>query len=244
MPRRGRVSCCVVRSARPVADAQRCAPARVRGCPALSGGPCQSIISTFARSWPAGLLAICCGRCCSTVSRYSAPSRWWGRPSCPAMLMPLVLRHLVDELGHPAATALFPVFLVLAYALLRFLADALNEARDVVFSIVTQRTVAATMMRGSDAARPGPDVDCDRAQALHGGRRGLDTGDGAWARCGAGDPSRTAGARWRLSEDVVSAMAATGTRTCAAQVHRAVGQPFGARDGCDRRCTTSLPKSA
>jgi ATP-binding cassette subfamily B protein len=60
-----------------------------------------------------------------------------------AVLMPLVLKHLVDELGHPTAKALFPVFLVLAYALLRFLADALNEARDVVFSIVTQRTVAA-----------------------------------------------------------------------------------------------------
>ena len=45
--------------------------------------------------------------------------------------------------GAPMAHALFPVFLVLAYALLRFFGDALNEARDVVFSIVTQRTVAA-----------------------------------------------------------------------------------------------------
>ena len=60
-----------------------------------------------------------------------------------AVLIPLLLKHLVDALGRPAAQALFPVFLVLAYALLRFLADALNEARDVVFSIVTQRTVAA-----------------------------------------------------------------------------------------------------
>ncbi|MGN8109014.1 ATP-binding cassette domain-containing protein [Paraburkholderia sp. 22098] len=59
------------------------------------------------------------------------------------VLIPLVLKHVVDELGHPVAQALFPVFLVLAYALLRFLGDALNEARDVVFSIVTQRTVAA-----------------------------------------------------------------------------------------------------
>ncbi|MFL9963775.1 ATP-binding cassette domain-containing protein [Paraburkholderia sediminicola] len=59
------------------------------------------------------------------------------------VLMPLVLKHIVDELGHPLAHALFPVFLVLAYALLRFFGDALNEARDVVFSIVTQRTVAA-----------------------------------------------------------------------------------------------------
>jgi len=59
------------------------------------------------------------------------------------VLMPLALKRVVDDLGHPAAQALFPVFLVLAYALLRFLGDALNEARDVVFSIVTQRTVAA-----------------------------------------------------------------------------------------------------
>jgi ATP-binding cassette subfamily B protein len=59
------------------------------------------------------------------------------------VLIPLVLKHIVDELGHPAARALFPVFLVLAYALLRFLGDALNEARDVAFSLVTQRTVAA-----------------------------------------------------------------------------------------------------
>jgi len=59
------------------------------------------------------------------------------------VLIPLVLKHVVDELGHPVAQAFFPVFLVLTYALLRFLGDALNEARDVVFSIVTQRTVAA-----------------------------------------------------------------------------------------------------
>ncbi|MFL9922071.1 ATP-binding cassette domain-containing protein [Paraburkholderia fungorum] len=59
------------------------------------------------------------------------------------VLIPLALKHIVDELGRPVAQALFPVFLVLAYALLRFLGDALNEARDVVFSIVTQRTVAA-----------------------------------------------------------------------------------------------------
>ncbi|QYD67013.1 ATP-binding cassette domain-containing protein [Paraburkholderia edwinii] len=60
-----------------------------------------------------------------------------------AVGMPLVLREIVDELGHPVSLALLPVFLVLAYALMRFLADALNEARDVVFSVVTQRTVAS-----------------------------------------------------------------------------------------------------
>ena len=59
------------------------------------------------------------------------------------VLIPLVLKHVVDALGRPVAAVFFPIFLVLAYALLRFLGDALNEARDVVFSIVTQRTVAA-----------------------------------------------------------------------------------------------------
>ncbi|NYE22194.1 ATP-binding cassette domain-containing protein [Pigmentiphaga litoralis] len=61
--------------------------------------------------------------------------------------VPLVLRSVIDDLAHPAQLALFPVFLVLAYALLRFLSDALSEARDVVFSIVTQRTVAAFTSR-------------------------------------------------------------------------------------------------
>jgi ATP-binding cassette subfamily B protein len=59
------------------------------------------------------------------------------------VLIPFALKHIVDELGRLVAQTLFPVFLVLAYALLRFLGDALNEARDVVFSIVTQRTVDA-----------------------------------------------------------------------------------------------------
>jgi ATP-binding cassette subfamily B protein len=57
--------------------------------------------------------------------------------------VPLMLKRVVDEFSHPATTVVFPVFLVLAYVLLRYLGDVLNEARDVVFSIVTQRTVAS-----------------------------------------------------------------------------------------------------
>ncbi len=56
--------------------------------------------------------------------------------------VPLALREIIDDLGHRPALALFPVFLVLAYALLRFVGDALGEARDVIFSTVTQHTVA------------------------------------------------------------------------------------------------------
>lgn len=61
--------------------------------------------------------------------------------------VPLILRQLVDDVAHPASYALIPVFLALAYASLRFLGDAMGEARDVVFSIVTQRTVAAFTAR-------------------------------------------------------------------------------------------------
>ena len=57
--------------------------------------------------------------------------------------VPLLLKRVIDEFSHPAASVVFPVFLVLAYVLLRYLGDVLNEARDVVFSIVTQRTVAS-----------------------------------------------------------------------------------------------------
>ncbi|PTB22471.1 ABC transporter ATP-binding protein [Trinickia symbiotica] len=61
--------------------------------------------------------------------------------------VPLVLRSIVDDLAHPAPYLLIPIFLVLAYALLRFFGDALGEARDVVFSTVTQHTVAALAER-------------------------------------------------------------------------------------------------
>ncbi|SAK99570.1 response regulator receiver protein [Caballeronia calidae] len=57
--------------------------------------------------------------------------------------VPLLLKRVIDEFSHPAASVVFPVFLVLAYVLLRYLGDVLNDARDVVFSIVTQRTVAS-----------------------------------------------------------------------------------------------------
>jgi ATP-binding cassette subfamily B protein len=61
--------------------------------------------------------------------------------------VPLALREIIDDLGHRTALALFPVFLVLGYALLRFIGDALGEARDVVFSTVTQHTVAGLAER-------------------------------------------------------------------------------------------------
>ncbi|GJH17541.1 hypothetical protein CBA19CS22_13385 [Caballeronia novacaledonica] len=45
--------------------------------------------------------------------------------------LPLMLKRVIDEFSHPVTTVVFPVFLVLAYVLLRYLGDVLNEARDV-----------------------------------------------------------------------------------------------------------------
>lgn len=55
--------------------------------------------------------------------------------------VPVLLKHIVDELSV-ANVAMLPVFLILGYALIRFMANAFNEVRDGVFSDVTQRTVA------------------------------------------------------------------------------------------------------
>ncbi|CAG9179193.1 ABC transporter transmembrane domain-containing protein [Cupriavidus respiraculi] len=72
-----------------------------------------------------------------------------------AIGVPLVLKHIVDEVAPVATGAAamagaaisMPVFLVLAYAILRLLGNAFNELRDVVFAFVTQRTVATFMER-------------------------------------------------------------------------------------------------
>jgi ATP-binding cassette subfamily B protein len=57
--------------------------------------------------------------------------------------VPLMLKHVIDEFSRPTANAVFPVFVILTYVLMRYLGDVLNEARDIIFSIVTQRTVAS-----------------------------------------------------------------------------------------------------
>ncbi|MEM5326369.1 ATP-binding cassette domain-containing protein [Paraburkholderia sp. JHI2823] len=64
-----------------------------------------------------------------------------------AVSVPIALKHLIDDLGHAHALATLPALLALAYALLRFLSDALGEARDVAFSIVVQRAVASLRER-------------------------------------------------------------------------------------------------
>ena len=64
-----------------------------------------------------------------------------------AVAVPIALKHLIDDLGHIHTLAMVPVLLALAYALLRFLSDAMGEARDVTFSVVVQRAVATLRER-------------------------------------------------------------------------------------------------
>jgi ATP-binding cassette subfamily B protein len=57
--------------------------------------------------------------------------------------VPLVLKRIVDVLSRPEQVAMLPVILLAGYALLRFSSTLFNELRDLLFSRVTQRTVAA-----------------------------------------------------------------------------------------------------
>jgi ATP-binding cassette subfamily B protein len=56
--------------------------------------------------------------------------------------VPLVLRRIVDTLSRPEEVQLLPVALLIGYALLRFTNTLFTELRDLLFSRVTQRTVA------------------------------------------------------------------------------------------------------
>jgi ATP-binding cassette subfamily B protein len=61
--------------------------------------------------------------------------------------VPLLLKQIVDAFSGPERVSLLPAFLLLAYATVRFSSNLFNELRDVVFSFVTQRTVADFMQR-------------------------------------------------------------------------------------------------
>ncbi|UUX94186.1 ATP-binding cassette domain-containing protein [Aquabacterium sp. J223] len=71
-----------------------------------------------------------------------------------AVSVPLLLKEIVDQFSRPetltgtlplpagtAAVMVLPVFLLLGYALLRFVTTLFNELRDIVFARVTQRTM-------------------------------------------------------------------------------------------------------
>ena len=59
-----------------------------------------------------------------------------------AVLVPVALKWIVDALSRPEQLLGVPIALLIAYALLRFSTTLGNELRDLVFSRVTQRTVA------------------------------------------------------------------------------------------------------
>ncbi|HEX8883685.1 MAG TPA: ABC transporter ATP-binding protein/permease [Noviherbaspirillum sp.] len=58
------------------------------------------------------------------------------------VLVPLLLKRIIDALSQPQTLKALPVYLLAGYALLRFSSTLFNELRDLVFSRVTQRTVA------------------------------------------------------------------------------------------------------
>ncbi|MCO5400468.1 ABC transporter transmembrane domain-containing protein [Ralstonia soli] len=62
-----------------------------------------------------------------------------------AVGVPIVLKWIVDGFGDAARVRVFPAFLLLAYAVLRFGGTLFGELRDMVFSRVSQPTVAAFM---------------------------------------------------------------------------------------------------
>ncbi|WP_051361711.1 ATP-binding cassette domain-containing protein [Solimonas soli] len=56
--------------------------------------------------------------------------------------VPALLKQIVDRFSHPESLGILPVFLLLAYALLRLAGGVFNELRDIVFSRISERIVA------------------------------------------------------------------------------------------------------
>lgn len=63
------------------------------------------------------------------------------------VMVPMVLKNIIDGLEHPNLAWTVPMGLIAAYALLRFMAVFFNELRDVVFARVTQRMIRMTTLR-------------------------------------------------------------------------------------------------
>ena len=55
--------------------------------------------------------------------------------------IPIVLKHVVDRLGHPSPALMVPVWLLLAYGALRLATTMFSDLRDIVFARVTQRAI-------------------------------------------------------------------------------------------------------
>ena len=67
-----------------------------------------------------------------------------------AVLVPVLLKRIVDSLEAGDAVLVLPVFLLLGYALLRFAAGLFTELRDLVFVRVIQTAVADFTVRMFD----------------------------------------------------------------------------------------------
>lgn len=57
--------------------------------------------------------------------------------------VPLILKRIIDELSRPAQLLELPIYLLVGYAVVRFSSTLFNELRDMLFSRVSQSTVAA-----------------------------------------------------------------------------------------------------
>ncbi|HUQ50681.1 MAG TPA: ABC transporter transmembrane domain-containing protein, partial [Gammaproteobacteria bacterium] len=64
-----------------------------------------------------------------------------------AVVVPLVLKAIVDVMSRPEALAALPVLLLVGYAAVRFAATLFTELRDVTFARVTQNIVASLSLR-------------------------------------------------------------------------------------------------
>jgi len=63
------------------------------------------------------------------------------------VLVPLVLKRIVDELSRPEQLRTLPVYLLAGYAILRFSSTLFNELRDLLFARVTQGAVATYTLK-------------------------------------------------------------------------------------------------
>ncbi|HET9699782.1 MAG TPA: ABC transporter ATP-binding protein/permease [Burkholderiales bacterium] len=61
--------------------------------------------------------------------------------------VPLVLKDIVDALDRPQALLTLPVFLLLAYGVLRLCSTLFGELRDAVFAKVTQRAIRRVALK-------------------------------------------------------------------------------------------------
>jgi ATP-binding cassette subfamily B protein len=59
------------------------------------------------------------------------------------VVVPLVLKRIVDALSRPEQLTALPIYLLAGYAILRFSSTLFGELRDLLFSRVTQKTVAS-----------------------------------------------------------------------------------------------------